>query len=426
MSVKNVCLATLVTALFGMGVVRGQYSMPAAPESGQGMAMEPAGATGAAPADQAAPGQPGSEPVLAPPPGSICLSKWIIGTEPGCCGPVGANGPIYMETYLQAGLSFPFSDGVFGHTLDGGWVIQGGGRSLFFNAAQDAAWVIDLSVSNIHNYGRNPAYEIPLTHILVPTPTAGGTGATSGTTGTVTGASGTGTGSTVGTTTGTGTATGTAAGIGTGTTPGRRDAPGIALQQAPGTTTTTPVIPTRPTTTTAVTPTNFAVVNFVPLAQLNRFQIQKRAPLSRNPVMLQAAAPGHAEVIAAEGVSIEDLNRTFVNVGGGREWYLWGQAPTYLNCGQQECGQLAWRFGIDGGGRYGTAKLELNQVQHRTDTIAGLYAAAHTDVEYPCGCCTFQAGIRVEFDYTWMDILQQQNDADLEEINLLFTVGARF
>jgi hypothetical protein len=31
MSVKNVCLATLVTALLGMGVVRGQY-MPTGPE----------------------------------------------------------------------------------------------------------------------------------------------------------------------------------------------------------------------------------------------------------------------------------------------------------------------------------------------------------------------------------------------------------
>jgi hypothetical protein len=408
MSVKNVCLATLVTALLGVGVVRGQYTPPA-PEAGPNMATGPAGVSGPAPTGRGEigqSGQPGGGPILTPPAGSICLSKWILGTEPGCCGPVGSHGPIYMETYIQSGISFPFSDGVFGHTLEPGWVIQGGGRSLFFNADQDAAWVIDLSISNVNNQGRNPSYEVPLTHILVPTP------GTTGTTG-ITGATGT-----------TGTTGTTIPGL-TGTTtptPAHRTAPGIAFQQTP----TTPTIPTTVPTTAATTPTTFAVVNFVPLAQLHRIQAQQGVAQSRRPVQLLPARNGHPQFIAAEGVSIEELNRTYVNLGVGRDWYLWGQAPTYLNCGQRECGQLAWRFGIDGGGRYGTAKLSLHEIQHRKDAIAGIYAAAHTDVEYPCGCCTFQAGIRVEYDYTWMDILQEQNDADVQEINLLFTAGVRF
>jgi hypothetical protein len=349
MNRTSVCLAALVTALVGAGAAWGQY--PALPSTMMSAGTGP-GSAGPADATLTGSGAPGDgQPTLGGPPMvGPGLSRWIVGTCPDCCGPVGGNGPIQMEVYLQAGLDFPFSDGVFGHTLKTGWMIQGGGRTLFFNPEQDAAWVVDLSVSNVHNPGRNPSYEVPLTHILVPTAT---------------------------------------------------------------------------TSAFSTTP-NFAIVDFVPLASLHRLQRQKGLPLSRNPVLLQAASATRGSTIAAEGVSIANLNRDFVTVGFGREWYLFGQAPTYLNCAERGCGGgLSWRVGVDGGGRYGSAKLNLHELRHRTDTIAGMYAAAHTDVEYPCGCCIFQAGIRVEYDYTWMDILQR-NDADVQDINLLFTVGTRF
>ncbi len=163
--------------------------------------------------------------------------------------------------------------------------------------------------------------------------------------------------------------------------------------------------------------------------------------------------PGHAtsqqDHLVVPGLPIEALNRTFVNIALGRDWYLFQPAHTYLSClgggcggnGCNDCGGLTWRVGIDGGARYGTAKLDLHGIQapnattgtemlvgvrHRTDTIAGAFVAVHSDVEYPCGCCTFQAGIRFEWDYTWMDILQEQNNTDVQDLNLLFTLGARF
>jgi hypothetical protein len=379
MSVKKVCLATLVTALLGLGAVRGQSSEPSpspsatptpggllsgtpgAPGTPPGyLSTRPADTTGAT-GDLTQPGQPVN----------LCLSDWIVGPHgPGCCGPVGGCGPIQEELYLQSGLDFPFSDGVFGHTLKSdGWVIQGGGRTLFFNPEQDAAWVVDLSISNVRDEGRNPTYEIPLHHILVPTATAS-------------------------------------------------NVPGVA---------------------------NSAIVEFVPRAFLNKLAtektIQKLNPQIKNfkkyhgqPLLLHTGTGGAPNTIAAEGVSVADLNRTFFNVGFGRDWYLFGEAPTYLNrgcgsgCGDNGCGcgGPVWRVGVDGGGRYGTAKVELHEVRHRTDTIAGVFIGAHSDVEVPCGCCIFQAGVRLEWDYTWMDIFQEHNDADLEGINLLFTIGTRF
>jgi hypothetical protein len=117
-------------------------------------------------------------------------------------------------------------------------------------------------------------------------------------------------------------------------------------------------------------------------------------------------------------VTIKDLNRTFANVGLGREWYLWRAG--------HDCNDLRWNWGIDGGGRLGTVKLDLNEIQHRTDVAGAMFVALHTDLEVPCGCCTFLAGLRLEWDYTWMDILQHQNDSDLMDVNLLITLGIRF
>ena len=118
-------------------------------------------------------------------------------------------------------------------------------------------------------------------------------------------------------------------------------------------------------------------------------------------------------------VAVKNLNRTYVNVSGGREWYIWGPA--------------AWlkpdsnlRFGVDLGGRYGTEKLEVTNFHHFTDTIAGVFMAFHSDVEIPWGCCIFQAGMRFEYGYTWGDILQHQNNGDVQDMTLMFTRGSRF
>lgn len=118
------------------------------------------------------------------------------------------------------------------------------------------------------------------------------------------------------------------------------------------------------------------------------------------------------------GVTIRSLNRTYVTLGLGREWYLMGSAA----CDDAP----AWRFGVDFGGRYGMANLELWELRHRIDVIGGGFVAAHTDVEIPCGCCRVYAGFRAEWGYTWSDILQAQNKSDIQDLNLMMTLGVRF
>jgi hypothetical protein len=121
-------------------------------------------------------------------------------------------------------------------------------------------------------------------------------------------------------------------------------------------------------------------------------------------------------------VSTKSLNRTFVNFGLGREWYLTVPATAEGN---------KWRFGLDVGGRYGSAKLDMqelttNVLQHRTKVFEGVYVALHGDAEIPCCSVVFIAGFRAEWAYTGSDILQTQNNADLFEVDLLLTAGVRF
>jgi hypothetical protein len=115
--------------------------------------------------------------------------------------------------------------------------------------------------------------------------------------------------------------------------------------------------------------------------------------------------------------TLEALNRTYLDVGGGYEWYLWGSAA---------CHERTWRVGCDAGGRWGSEKADFNEIPHRTDVIGGMWTAVHTDLEIPCGCCTFQAGLRIEYGYTWSDIMQIQNKSDTQDLSILFDIGVRF
>jgi len=224
------------------------------------------------------------------------LCRWITYQRPECCGNVGDNGPIGAELYVLTGLEIPAQGKIFGQVLETGWVVQGGGRSLFFNPAMDRDWNIDLSISNVFNRGQHSDITVPLS------------------------------------------------------------------------------LPIQPVTVGNVT-------------------------------------------FATRNVSIRQLNRTYANAALGREWYFNRPPDAWVH---------TWRIGLSAGGRLGTEKLELNEVTHRHDIIGGVFVTFNTDVEIPCGCCTFLAGMRAEWGYNWSDILQRQNDSDLQDVNILFTAGVRF
>lgn len=119
-------------------------------------------------------------------------------------------------------------------------------------------------------------------------------------------------------------------------------------------------------------------------------------------------------------VSVSSLNMTFVNMGFGREWWLLGSAYP----GEQK--GWNWRAGIDGGGRWGSADVQFNEIQHHTGVVGGMYIALDSDIEHPFRCGILFAGTRLEYNYIWTHLLQDQNNGNFSSLNLLFQLGIRF
>jgi hypothetical protein len=126
------------------------------------------------------------------------------------------------------------------------------------------------------------------------------------------------------------------------------------------------------------------------------------------------------KTVPAIELTVNYLNMTFVNLGGGREWWL---------CGSANPGQMRgwnWNVGVDGGGRWGSAKVAFDEIQHRTGVVGGMYGAIFTNIEHPFRCGIPFAGVRLEYNYIWTGLLQRQNPGDFQSLNLLFQLGVRF
>ncbi len=126
------------------------------------------------------------------------------------------------------------------------------------------------------------------------------------------------------------------------------------------------------------------------------------------------------QVVPSIDLTVNYLNMTFVNLGFGREWWL---------CGSADPGQTHgwnWKVGLDGGGRWGSAKVAFNEIQHKTDVVGGLYGAIYSNIEHPFRCGIPFAGVRLEYNYIWTSLLQDQNNGDFQSLNLLFQLGVRF
>jgi hypothetical protein len=116
------------------------------------------------------------------------------------------------------------------------------------------------------------------------------------------------------------------------------------------------------------------------------------------------------------GVTLDSLNRTLVSAGLGKDW--WCSAPA-------DAPGWKLRWGLDAGGRWGSGSATFHEIRHRTDVMGGAYAAAHIDLEHSCGCCTFYTGFRTEYNYTFSDILQQ-NNSEVQDLSILLTFGVRY
>jgi hypothetical protein len=333
MSVKTILPAALVLALLGLCPARGQTPSNAAANTNSNINNQ-ANNTDAADDLNGHTHAQAEE-------GPHTLSHYITYQRADCCGPVGSDGPIQMELYARAGASFLLGNTAFAQALQTGWTIEGGGRSLFYDPSMDAAWTVDLGLSNTWNHGKLPL-SFALNNVSLPFQPA-------------------------------------------------------ATDVAPAGTVLA----------------NFAHVNFIP----GNPTVTRTGPFPAPPATTGGTTQAFF-IYNAPGVTLHNYNRTFVNLALGREWYLKGTA---LDCGPK------WRVGVDVGGRWGTSRLELNEIRHRTAVCEGLFVSAHTDVEYPCCSVVFLFGLRAEWSYTFCDqILQEINDTNLQEINIMLTTGVRF
>jgi hypothetical protein len=128
-------------------------------------------------------------------------------------------------------------------------------------------------------------------------------------------------------------------------------------------------------------------------------------------------------------VTIRAYERTALHMAAGWEWYLGN--PAY-------CPGWHFRFGSDVGGKWGSSRLELNDVtvpdsiqyRHLYDVYGTVYLALHNDIEIPIGpCATVIAGWRAEWNNNWSDILHNADPhqtSNLQDINLLLNFGVRY
>jgi len=86
-------------------------------------------------------------------PGAV-YSPWCGANPMG----VGGNGPVTYEGYVRTGPSLNIGGSELSANLEkAGWMTAVGGRTLFFNPTNDAAWVVDLGISFTNTYGRGPS-----------------------------------------------------------------------------------------------------------------------------------------------------------------------------------------------------------------------------------------------------------------------------
>jgi hypothetical protein len=285
MSTKSVYPCALLLALLGVDLVRAQdYSAPPGPPPGSPRLPVMTGFNEMPPPTE-----------VYPPPQP---DKWMCYSCPNCCGPVGGDGPIKYELFLRSGPDLPVQGGFLKATTAVGWMVEGGGRSLFFNPDHDRAWTVELSLSHSYNNGSHP--------------------------------------------------------------------------------------------------------------NMGTFIIED-----------EGTPAAHTAILVHTGA----LQRTQGNIGLGREWWLIG---TSSSCGPN------WWVGADAGYRYGTARLDMHEeinpgimYVRLNGVVAGPYIGVHSDLSWCCGCCQYLVGLRAEWDYSFMNLLPNQNN-DIQDVNFLLNLGVRY
>jgi hypothetical protein len=81
-------------------------------------------------------------------------SRWV---EENSALPVGGNGPIGQELYFNTGLNMALGNGIFGLYTHPGWMIDTGGRALWFNVPNSGAMTGAIGFTYQENIGKQDA-----------------------------------------------------------------------------------------------------------------------------------------------------------------------------------------------------------------------------------------------------------------------------
>jgi hypothetical protein len=125
-----------------------------------------------------------------------------------------------------------------------------------------------------------------------------------------------------------------------------------------------------------------------------------------------------------EPVLVRELHRWAVGLGGGRDMFL--SAPGFVG-GTWDAN---FRLGWDVGGRWGTGHVDLNPLfepegyRRHQDVFAQAFAGVLATVEVPVGGWTWVGGGRLEWDYTFSDLIPK--GSSFHEINVLLMCGVRY
>ena len=122
---------------------------------------------------------------------------------------------------------------------------------------------------------------------------------------------------------------------------------------------------------------------------------------------------------------IRGLHRTDLNVAIGRDWFTNG--PGFTGGGSK----VNWRYGADIGYRYGRAHVDLvpqdnpGNYARRSGITDSILFGGHVDREVNLGGWIFFSGMRIEYVYTWTNVIPPQN-GDLVTMNFLMYAGVRY
>ncbi len=129
-------------------------------------------------------------------------------------------------------------------------------------------------------------------------------------------------------------------------------------------------------------------------------------------------------------VDVRNLFRVSGNAAIGYDWFRQGMMPF-------GGGRDTLRYGLEFGGRFGFAHVDLNVLNVDNDpfnvnnylfhshTYGGIFWGLHVDGEIPMGGWVLVTGMRLEYDYNWSELLVTANST-VCEVNVLFTIGIRY